>query len=705
MVRYYQADVSPSHFTRVEGSVRAENLTELESDRLSNINSRSTCITFFYMRKLPCIQELLAMCPAYPAQSVVVAPHQQLWCFLVFPTIYDKEMAEKQLDCSTYKDGEVRVDWSRKMVPLAREDLERSRQWSSLAVHGVSGGTSRRDLEEAFPGALNINIAKRGGSAFIQFRDTEEAEREFRRAEMLSVRGWRVVVMFSHTLVGLGRKGDLRGKLRQKMAERDSRRTAHEKWKKLEELKNKGGVKRSRSCERSRSRSVLIRYKKKSNYPDLTNVKDRYMVEAHQGEREDVKITLIKDNKASPSVKKESLSPGNISRSSSISLSPSPIKQTKKPLSQIVKPDQSIQLQEAVSKNSGEYDLLYRVLVTQLVGVGLSGKLAHGRAADIVNVWVETGYQMDQLREVMDMCKGKEVQRKELCRIVKEKCRRKAKKMNIDIVAMVDITIAFLLETRDEREKVKDSQYLNRSMFPSLCKFMEKELSTLGMKNTSVKDEIAKVVHALAKLKLSVERVEAEYICLVGDGQMGGLTEFHKNLEDKLADVGFSSKYLSPRLAAGLVMEYLQGKEDVKTAVEKNKKVFVDVDKALSSASKLLSTSQALHCGEGYPRMGMVLACRLFKICRMSEEQCLKMARSMVGVWVNFGFDYLDMRKMYDKEMLGMEKDADNVSLMGMRRLLHCRLRAKIDQGFSKPKSFGFSKLIDLTIHHFENAA
>ena len=103
--------------------------------------------------------------------------------------------------------------------------------------------------------------------------------------------------------------------------------------------------------------------------------------------------------------------------------------------------------------------------------------------------------------------------------------------------------------------------------------------------------------------------------------------------------------------------------------------------------------------------MGMGLACRLFKICRMSEEQCLKMARSMVGVWVNFGFDYLDMRKMYDKEMLGMEKDADNVSLMGMRRLLHCRLRAKIDQGFSKPKSFGFSKLIDLTIHHFENAA
>ena len=95
----------------------------------------------------------------------------------------------------------------------------------------------------------------------------------------------------------------------------------------------------------------------------------------------------------------------------------------------------------STSSSSAEYGPLYRMLVTQLVGVGLIGKMAHGRAADIVNVWAETGYKVDQLREVLARYRGKEEQRKELCRIVKEKCKRKARKMNIDIVAMVDITL------------------------------------------------------------------------------------------------------------------------------------------------------------------------------------------------------------------------------------------------------------------------
>ena len=103
--------------------------------------------------------------------------------------------------------------------------------------------------------------------------------------------------------------------------------------------------------------------------------------------------------------------------------------------------------------------------------------------------------------------------------------------------------------------------------------------------------------------------------------------------------------------------------------------------------------------------MVVVLAIRLFNMCRMSEDECKMLARSMVGVWVNYGFDYMEMRNMYEKEMIGVNKEKDNMSLMGMRRLLHCRLRAKVDQGYTKPKSFGFSKLIDLTIFYFENAS
>ena len=159
----------------------------------------------------------------------------------------------------------------------------------------------------------------------------------------------------------------------------------------------------------------------------------------------------------------------------------------------------------------------YRMLVTQFVGVGLTGKMAHGRAADIVNVWAETGYKVDQLRKVLARARWKEEQRKELCRMVEEKCRRKARKMNIDIVAMVDITIAFLVETGVKQEKMNEEDDLDISEFTMLSKYLEKELTSLGMKMMSVKEEIIKVVKALAKLSLSPERMEAKYICMVGD--------------------------------------------------------------------------------------------------------------------------------------------------------------------------------------------
>ena len=89
-------------------------------------------------------------------------------------------MAEKQLDCSNYRGGKVVVNWNRKMVPMAEDGLDRSRQMTCLAVHGIRAGTSKMDLETAFPGFVSVTIARRGGTAFLQFRDREEARREFK---------------------------------------------------------------------------------------------------------------------------------------------------------------------------------------------------------------------------------------------------------------------------------------------------------------------------------------------------------------------------------------------------------------------------------------------------------------------------------------------------------------------------------------------
>ena len=78
----------------------------------------------------------------------------------MFPSIWDREMAEKQLDCSKYKGGKVVVNWNRNMVPMAEGDLDRSRQITCLAVHGISAGTSKRDLETVFPGSVSVTIAR-----------------------------------------------------------------------------------------------------------------------------------------------------------------------------------------------------------------------------------------------------------------------------------------------------------------------------------------------------------------------------------------------------------------------------------------------------------------------------------------------------------------------------------------------------------------
>ena len=163
-----------------------------------------------------------------------------------------------------------------------------------------------------------------------------------------------------------------------------------------------------------------------------------------RGDSEDRKSrgSLVAVLVSSP-VKKEVQTPVRDDRSMSFTLSPSPILSRKSS----VKCKKSSQPEMGSSSSSAEFGPLYRMLVTQLVRVGLTGKMAYGRSAAIVNVWAETGYKVDQLRKVMARFSGKEEQRKELCRIVEEKCRRKARKMNVDIVVMVDITIAFLVET------------------------------------------------------------------------------------------------------------------------------------------------------------------------------------------------------------------------------------------------------------------
>eukprot|EP00092_Neocalanus_flemingeri_P002784 GFUD01002981.1.p1 GENE.GFUD01002981.1~~GFUD01002981.1.p1 ORF type:complete len:779 (+),score=209.75 GFUD01002981.1:40-2376(+) len=769
---YSDVSSSPAPL-RNRRSMKSGTLNELESVRLSSINSRATCITFHLVRQLPSTQDLLSICPSYPAQSVVVGPHQQSWCFLVYPTALDKDRAEKMVDSSHYRGGHVTVDQTRRMVPIVEATIEQTREVNSLAVHGISAVTNRRDLKKVFPGAVSVTIARRGGSAFLRFGEREEAEREFMRADGTTVRGCRVEVMFGHSIQEPGTKrgvvGDLRGKI---MLNREVRETAVN-WSHYDDRDRRSGFELSRARSRSRSRprrrcasrrKLRYEWRSRSRSSSLL-VKRAKIISRRSGEskyelKENInhsaerKFDSQKENikKEIPTVKKElrldslhlrrdlwdtqnllapvltsspykssvykvevPTSASSKTTTPSISPTPSPILRKSSPLktagcSQFTnQPRLKSKLGECSSflpkLGSGDFGSLYRVLVTQLLGVGLSGKLAHGRAADIVNVWAETGYKVDQLREVVTRFKGRAKQREELSRIVKEKCKKKARKMKIDIGAMVDITIAYL-ESGDGKKHEVDSNNNSRSEFKELERYLKGELAMLGMKKLSVEEEVARVMQTLSELELSLGYIEAEYINLVGDSMVGGVAEFHTSLEKKLAAHGFHSKYLSARLAAGLIMEFCQ--EKVGKVAKQNKKMFDEMDNILRDECDFITKTRTdldmnISIPPGYPRMVVVLAYRLYYSCHMGVDECKVLARAMVGVWVNYGFEYMEIQDMYKKERMGEGKGMDNLSLMNMRRLLHCRLTAKVEQGFYKPKSFGFSKLIDLTIYYFEN--
>jgi hypothetical protein len=248
-------------------------------------------------------------CSGGTSPSIVVLPG--------VPSIWDREMAEKQLDCSKYKGGKVVVNWNRKMVPMAEGDLDRSRQITCLAVHGISAGTSKRDLETVFPGSVSVTIARRGGTAFLQFRDREEAEREVRGAEGLVMRGCGVVVMFSHSLLGRGsNKEDLRGVLSRKRVERDCERKmrdygdrmllAHEyrsrsrfymKRRKpcsRSRSRSRFNIKRGKPCSRSRSRSSILRRNTRRHDPVSTVNKKMKVVKVTNGKYKESNSDLEK---------------------------------------------------------------------------------------------------------------------------------------------------------------------------------------------------------------------------------------------------------------------------------------------------------------------------------------------------------------------------------------------------------------------------
>jgi len=126
-------------------------------------------------------------------------------------------------------------------------------------------------------------------------------------------------------------------------------------------------------------------------------------------------------------------------------------------------------------------------------------------------------------------------------------------------------------------------------------------------------------------------------------------------------------------------------------------------EKALTESQEVSDDSLTVNSGipkqimeveEGYPRMALVMAFRLHSRRGLDEQLSKDLARAMVGVWITYGFTY---REIYDI-CCGTDKpEIVTFKLMDM-------LNKKLIQGYAKPMSFGFGKLIKLTQFYFDQA-
>jgi len=304
---------------------------------------------------------------------------------------------------------------------------------------------------------------------------------------------------------------------------------------------------------------------------------------------------------------------------------------------------------------------------------------------------------------------------------------------------------AFALEsdTKQPREQSKDKMIIakndpkkkedtdqtirNTTEYNALVKHFKTEFKLIGLK-TNACLTIYEIINCFIKEGLTISDLEQQYLRHFSRSRCS--EKLREELASLLIGAGFnSSTGISPDLTAGITLEFFHSSADTQNKLDKCKQSgLINIEKKITQPHQKSSPSNppdhgktssmsscsphvlgksipanVLHVSEGFPRMALVVAGRLVDTYEMDQEKCKAMASAMVAVWINYGFSYSELKDMYTKEK---ERDpnatSDDVSLMGMRKLLHSRLRKKVEEGHKMPKKFGFSVLIDLTMFYFE---
>jgi len=199
--------------------------------------------------------------------------------------------------------------------------------------------------------------------------------------------------------------------------------------------------------------------------------------------------------------------------------------------------------------------------------------------------------------------------------------------------------------------------------------YLTDSLTKLGLERKKAERASNKIVNCLVEL---VDRSEAKSVTT-------------SQLSRLLEDSGYkSSAEVSSKQAATLVIDFMTSNK----RKPGNKTVEVK-----SSRSKV--PDQLKDVEEGFPRMAVVMAYFLHNYKGYTEKVAKDLARSMVGVWICYGFQYSALRRICCSATRNSHKEY----------LLKGMLLDQVKEGKEEPKEFQFNSLIELTIRYFLKAA
>ena len=537
---------------------------------------------------------------------------------------------------------------------------ENTRELDCLAVHGINNETSEEDLRIVFPRAKHVIVAVRGGSAFLKYEKEEECIVDFIESENIEVKGVSVVVMFGHNVVDIemakkGSMDDLRGKL--------TPTRNKERWEpflqfyKIKKMQN-GDV---------ADQGI-------DDNPDLLEVlfscnlrPERMKMEVIRAKGKEEK-RFIK-TKWLDSLVGRALQKGAVTG------------------------------HEARVFSRGEFrELVEDIWIYLVKGEDdiLCGDSKEGEER-IRNESRSQGHRKKSLDYTERDEKTRKTLKRESSQSSSEASSRNSnRRSKTKLSRRVNYEDGSAQQQKNWWEYSSDEMNNNEGikgyMTPtevvsesggvyinSLGPYLQKKLLALGLKRNIVILEVDKMMVTLKQILESEGKVSFKQ---------------QEKMLHLLKKFGYKSGHVSDRLAADLVVEWAVMRKKDNVVEKLVKDADTDVVKDTDDDDDNMIPKEIMDVEEGYPRMAVVMAYVLHTQKGLEEQVSKDLARAMVGVWITYGFTYKHMCQIC------LSADREEAKVEVLRNMLE----NKLTEGFVKPMSFGFSKLIKLTLLYFAEA-